>query len=425
MPPKSKKSKQGEVTEDFDDMLAGFRAADLANAPPNDATQSAADNTPANAARAQPSEVFIIAAIRAGDLSKLRRWHRQGVEWSAEHLCVAVEMDSIAVMRCLVEELGADANTTTDAGATPVFVASWNGKLGLVRYLVKKTLGADVNKANAAGASLLYLAAQEGHLEVVRCLVEEFGADVNQALDDGSTPLMIAARQGYLAVVRCLGMEHGADINRVNHEGTTALIDAAQNGHVDVVQCLVAELGADVNKADEIGSTPLMVAAHLGHLVLVQYLAREHAADVNKSDHVGATALIVAAQGGQLSVVQCLVEEFGADVNLATHNGRTALMMASLKKQDKVVRWLTRHGADIQASAVYGKFTAVDASRIGGAPLAQMEYLEAKAHCSNPGCSGAGFKKCTGCKQARYCGRACQLAHWKAHKGDCKANQKA
>jgi Ser/Thr protein kinase RdoA (MazF antagonist) len=36
MPPKkNKKSKQGEVTDDFDDMLAGFRAADLANAKPN------------------------------------------------------------------------------------------------------------------------------------------------------------------------------------------------------------------------------------------------------------------------------------------------------------------------------------------------------------------------------------------------------
>jgi hypothetical protein len=28
--------------------------------------------------------------------------------------------------------------------------------------------------------------------------------------------------------------------------------------------------------------------------------------------------------------------------------------------------------------------------------------------------------KCTGCKQARYCGKVCQLAHWKAHKSDCK-----
>jgi Ser/Thr protein kinase RdoA (MazF antagonist) len=44
MPPKkSKKSSQGEVAEDFDDMLAGFRAADLANAPRSHAARQGID----------------------------------------------------------------------------------------------------------------------------------------------------------------------------------------------------------------------------------------------------------------------------------------------------------------------------------------------------------------------------------------------
>jgi hypothetical protein len=54
-----------------------------------------------------------------------------------------------------------------------------------------------------------------------------------------------------------------------------------------------------------------------------------------------------------------------------------------------------------------------------------MEYLNAKAHYSNPDCSGAGRKKCTGRKQARYCGQSCQLAHWKAHKAKCNKSKKA
>jgi hypothetical protein len=40
--------------------------------------------------------------------------------------------------------------------------------------------------------------------------------------------------------------------------------------------------------------------------------------------------------------------------------------------------------------------------------------------CSNPGCGGAGLKKCTGCKQARYCAQACQKAHRSVHKAECK-----
>jgi hypothetical protein len=64
--------------------------------------------------------------------------------------------------------------------------------------------------------------------------------------------------------------------------------------------------------------------------------------------------------------------------------------------------------------------TAADFSREGYASAEQTAYLEAKMHCSNTGCSGAGIMKCTRCRQARYCGEQCQLAHWKVHKADCK-----
>ena len=51
--------------------------------------------------------------------------------------------------------------------------------------------------------------------------------------------------------------------------------------------------------------------------------------------------------------------------------------------------------------------------------------------CSNPGCvrlegeseRKAAGKVCTGCKVAWYCGRECQVAHWKVHKGVCKRLQ--
>jgi ankyrin repeat protein len=141
----------------------------------------------------------------------------------------------------------------------------------------------------------------------------------------------------------------------------------------------------------------------------VRCLGRDHDADIKKADGNGCTALIIAAELGHLSVVKCLVTELGANVNLAMSGGQTALMIASLGKHDKVIRWLLKHGANIQASAVNG--TAVDASKAGGAPISQTEYLEAKSHCSNPGCSGAGLRKCTGCKQSRYCGQPCQLVH--------------
>jgi ankyrin repeat protein len=139
----------------------------------------------------------------------------------------AAETESIAVMKCLVEESSNDVNRASFVdGATPVQVASWNGHLSLVRYLVKN--GADVKKADAKGVSPLYVAAQNGNLEIVQCLLKEFGADVNQAAIDGSNSSMVAALCGHVAVVLYLGREDGAVVNQGNKMGGTALTNAAE-----------------------------------------------------------------------------------------------------------------------------------------------------------------------------------------------------
>jgi hypothetical protein len=97
-------------------------------------------------------------------------------------------------------------------------------------------------------------------------------------------------------------------------------------------------------------------------------------------------------------------------------------MVASMAKHADIVRWLVKASADTQASAAFDGtiFTAATISESIEASPEQTAYLEAKTHCSSPGCSGVGLLKCTGCRQARYCGEACQLAHWKAHKADCR-----
>jgi hypothetical protein len=220
----------------------------------------------------------------------------------------------------------------------------------------------------------------------MRYLISDLGANVTQADDEGYTSLFIAAHCGQLAVVRYLSKELSADVNKATKDGATPLFMAAQDGLLAIVRCLVKELSADVNHAKKDGTRPLYIAAQMGHL----------------------------------DVVRCLVEELGADVNLARKDGATALMVAASEKHHKIVAYLMRHGADPQASAPRCG-TAADVSKRYGAPTAQTAYLEAKTQCSNPGCAGAGFKKCTGCKHVRYCGQQCQLAHWPAHKVDCKA----
>jgi hypothetical protein len=60
-----------------------------------------------------------------------------------------------------------------------------------------------------------------------------------------------------------------------------------------------------------------------------------------------------------------------------------------------------------------------------------LEEVPLPVGCSNTACvklkglseNLAASKGCVGCKVVRYCGRECQVAHWKSHKGLCKRLQ--
>jgi ankyrin repeat protein len=257
-----------------------------------------------------------------------------------------------------------------------------------------------------------------GKLEVVRYLVIELGADVNQADEDGCTALYIAARKGHESLVRFIIKELGVDVNQADERGWTALHAAAQWGHESLVRCMVRELSADVNQAKMNGATPLHIATQCGHESLVRCMVRELGADINQAKMNGATPLFIASEQGHESLVRCMVKELGADVNKSMHDGRTPLMVAAHNKHDKIVVFLLKYGADAQASSEFG--TAADVSKGTGAPAKQTAYLEARTHCANSGCSGAGLKKCAGCLVVFYCGRPCQLAHWSVHKAECR-----
>jgi ankyrin repeat protein len=233
----------------------------------------------------------------------------------------------------------------------------------------------------------LYLAALQGEVSVARSFVRDFGANIDLADQDGCTPLNFAAEEGHLAVVQCLIKEFGADVNLVMQDGSSPLYITAQEGHLAVMRCLVMEGHADINQALPNCPTPLCAAA----------------------------------QKGSLDLVRCLVEDFGADVKQAGDHGATPLIMAPNCSQSNVVAYLLRHGADSQASVDFSEGMSLETSTyVVGAPPEQTAYLDAKTHCYNPSCNEAGLKKCTGCKQVRYCGAQCQLAHWPVHKTECK-----
>ena len=153
----------------------------------------------------------------------------------------AAEAGDLERVQVLVVEQGADKDETAGNGWTPLYIASRNGHLAVVRCLVEQ--GADVEKASG-GWTPLYAASENGHLAVVRYLVEQ-GVDMEKADNNDCTPLFVASFCGRLEVVRYL-LEQGA--NR-------------DFGHLEIAKLLMV-YGADLNARNNRGELPIDMGYH-------------------------------------------------------------------------------------------------------------------------------------------------------------------
>jgi hypothetical protein len=167
-----------------------------------------------NGAGGKVTEAMLVEACNRGDLGQLRNWGQQGVRVRTHRpLFTAVEniYFDLDLVRCLVNDLGADANQDDDYGQSAVHVACDRGRLAMVI-----------------------------------CLVNEFGVDVNDGdILDGATPLHLAAKEGYIDIVRCLLDELSANVDQQDRWGATALFDVAHEGYLDIMQCLVRTKGKE------------------------------------------------------------------------------------------------------------------------------------------------------------------------------------
>jgi len=177
------------------------------------------------------------------------------------------------------------------------------------------------------------------------------GVDINtQHPTSGTTVLMIASSYYYYDDMVGYLIRKGADVNLKDNEGKTALLWASNNSLPNVK--ILIENGANVNIAANDGMTPFLQATlgvSSGKVPIEMCeLIRKNGANVNaaltRKNALGWTALHYASVNGDIKLVKYLIKH-GANVNKATAEGSSPLFLAKNGGYDDIVKILRNAGA--------------------------------------------------------------------------------
>lgn len=251
----------------------------------------------------------------------------------------------------VVESLnaGADPQSESRFGVTPLLAAAYGGSVNAVQAVVER--GAKVNYVANGFRGYTWTGAR----------VPLSQQELAQAASLGDTALILAARLGHRDIVAYL-LEHGANPKLANPQGDTALSVAAEQGHAGIVSLLLAK-GVDPDEGQQSApsftaralsgvkieerNTPLSKAAQGGHTETVKVLLDKRA-DPDVRGFAGKTALFWAVERGYGEVVTMLLEH-NADPNLNNTAGQTPLMEAAKDGRADLVKQLVVHHADLNA----------------------------------------------------------------------------
>jgi ankyrin repeat protein len=241
------------------------------------------------------------AALRAGDLNRVRRLAAEGLRLDIQDLrgrqplLLAVESGNLDTVSYTLAQ---GANPNIELGE-PMMLAIRRQNAAVLRALLER--GGDPNAGlgfwkklfappgaaiSKAQGRLLQAAVEAGHLELARLLLDK-GADPRQPDD---APLKTAISKRHLPTTELL-IARGASI-----DGSTGLAAAAQAKDLALVQFLL-DKGANVNAYETAGQTALFYAASQGDAEMVRALIRR-GADVDKRGLLQAMTPIMAAVSG-------------------------------------------------------------------------------------------------------------------------------
>ncbi|KAL8674291.1 MAG: hypothetical protein Q9168_001284 [Polycauliona sp. 1 TL-2023] len=142
--------------------------------------------------------------------------------WTPLHEAAAGKTQ--AEMLKLLLDKGSDMEAKTfESGATPLFLAAWNGRESTVKALMDQ--GADIRCRNIIGEMPIHVACWRGFASVVKMMLDAGIGIEEKDIKYDETPLLKAASTGQVHVLRLL-LERGANMEAVTQYGRNALMHA-------------------------------------------------------------------------------------------------------------------------------------------------------------------------------------------------------
>jgi ankyrin repeat protein len=271
------------------------------------------------------------------DTNKRDRKGRTPLWWASKNGCVAVVKLLLSIDEIALE--GKDGR-----GLTPLMLVVEQKNYDLAKLLIEHGANVNATGADYYGNVLQVASSSKWGEKIVRLLIEN-GADVNARGGYFGNALQIASYFENEQTVRLL-IDNGADVNAQGGRYGSALQAASSKGDEQIARLLVNK-GADVNAQGGNSGSALQEASYKGREQIVRLLV-DKGADVNAQGGSYGSALQAASLIGHEQIVRLLLDK-GADVNAQGGPRGNALWVASSEGHEQIVRLLLEKGVDVDA----------------------------------------------------------------------------